>query len=64
MANRNKRWTSNKLWISLACLFVGGALIRIAWYYLREPLGVVLVVCGAALVITGLAIFAIYFSEY
>ncbi len=64
MANRKTRWTSNKLWVSLACLVVGGALTRVAWYYLQEPAGVVLIIGGAAFVVAGLVVFAIYFSEY
>lgn len=64
MANRRKRWTSTKLWISLACIFVGGALSRIAWYYLHEPVGAVLIIAGAAFVIAALIIFGIFFSEY
>lgn len=64
MANRKKRWTSTKLWISLACVFVGGTLSRVAWSYLHEPLGAVLIIAGAAFVIASLILFAIYFTEY
>lgn len=64
MANRKQRWTSRKLWVSLACIFVGSAVSRIAWYYLHEPLGAVLIISGAAFIIAALIIFAIYFSEY
>ena len=64
MVNRKKRWTSNKLWVSLGCVFVGGTLSRIAWLYLHEPIGAVLIIAGAAFIIAALILLAIYFTEY
>lgn len=64
MRNRKKNWISKKLWISLACVFVGAALSCIAWLYIQEPIGIVLIIAGAAFVIAALVVFAIYFSEY
>lgn len=64
MRDRRRTWISSKLWISLACVFIGGALSRIAWLYLHEPIGAVLIIAGAAFIIAALILFAIYFTEY
>lgn len=64
MGNGKKKWISKKLGLSLALVFVGAALSRIAWLYIQEPIGAILIIAGAAFIIASLIVFAIYFSEY
>ena len=53
----------NKLWIAFALVLAAGLLSRVAWLYIRETVGVVLIILSAGCIVAASTVFAIYFRE-
>lgn len=53
----------NKLWIAFALVLAAGLLSRFAWLYIRETVGVVLIILSAGCIIAASTVFAVYFRE-
>jgi len=53
-----------KLWIALVSIILAGMLGRLAWIYIHEIAGVVLIILSAVCSAVAITVFAVYFSEY